>query len=134
MSHWEKLFARADNSGVYSISRNDLLDIEKATARAGLALFRLDLVDVDRKPAFLDTTASALLFPSYFGSNWDALEDCMTDLSWIEATGYVLLIENAENFSRNEPGDWSTARDIFQDVAAYWKNNGIRFFALMAEK
>jgi hypothetical protein len=134
MSPWEPLFALADNSGVYSISRDDLPDIGKAAAQAGLALFRMDLAGVDRKSAFLDTTASALHFPSYFGSNWDALEDCLTDLSWIEATGYVLLIENAEDFSRNEPEEWSTAHSILLDAAAYWRKNGIRFFVMLAEK
>ena len=32
-----------------------------------------------------DGLAEALSFPSYFGHNWNAVDECMTDLSWISA-------------------------------------------------
>lgn len=38
----------------------------------------------------------AMSFPSYFGRNWEALRDCLTDLSWIESSVVVLVINQAE--------------------------------------
>jgi RNAse (barnase) inhibitor barstar len=38
----------------------------------------------------------ALKFPAYFGNNWAALDECITDLEWAPAKGYVLLIKDAE--------------------------------------
>ncbi|WP_406203906.1 MULTISPECIES: barstar family protein [unclassified Streptomyces] len=35
--------------------------------------------------------------PDYFGWNWDALYDCLSDLNWIPATRYILIIEGSEN-------------------------------------
>jgi RNAse (barnase) inhibitor barstar len=35
-------------------------------------------------------------FPSYFGHNWDALDECITDLEWMPGRGYILLIKNAD--------------------------------------
>lgn len=42
--------------------------------------------------ALFDEFAAALQFPDYFGQNWAALEECLADLSWLPAEGYVLLI------------------------------------------
>lgn len=33
-------------------------------------------------------------FPSYFGQNWDAFYDCLSDLSWLDIKG-VLLFHSA---------------------------------------
>lgn len=40
-------------------------------------------------------TSAALQFPSYFGYNWAAFDECLGDLMWLPATGYVLLITDA---------------------------------------
>ncbi|HYG75091.1 MAG TPA: barstar family protein [Planctomycetota bacterium] len=44
--------------------------------------------------------AAALQFPAHFGSNWDALDECLNDLEWLSAgadvSHYVLLISNAD--------------------------------------
>jgi len=45
-----------------------------------------------RKQDLLNTLASELKFPPYFGYNWDALEECLGDLSWLgEQSGIVLI-------------------------------------------
>ena len=38
---------------------------------------------ITSKQALLATLATQLNFPDYFGGNWDALEECMADLSWL---------------------------------------------------
>jgi len=43
--------------------------------------------------ALFDAIAAAFEFPSYFGRNWDALVDCLGDLEWLDANGYVLLVD-----------------------------------------
>lgn len=34
--------------------------------------------------------AHGLSFPDYFGANWDALIDCLSDLSWSNAPDVVI--------------------------------------------
>ena len=42
------------------------------------------------KAALLDELSRELRFPDYFGGNWDALEECIRDLSWIQPGPVVL--------------------------------------------
>lgn len=42
----------------------------------------------------------AFHFPEYFGKNWDALDECLRDLSWIPSKGYVLVVRGSEHLWR----------------------------------
>jgi hypothetical protein len=76
----------------------------------------------------LKNLAVALGFPDWFGHNWDALEDCLTDLSWREATAHVLLIEEAK------PGDdLGVLIDILRSSAESWAARGKPFFAIFLD-
>lgn len=59
------------------------------------------------RAAFLDEAAAALQFPLYFGGNWDAFYDCLTDLSWLRAEAVVLVIADAGHLLEH-----ASARDI----------------------
>jgi len=39
--------------------------------------------------------SKALSFPEYFGSNWDALNDCLGDLGWLAPSGVLLILRDA---------------------------------------
>ena len=69
----------------------------------------------DKAQLLKNHRASALGFPDWFGHNWDALEDCLTDLSWREAPAHVLLIEDPK------PGDdLGVLIDILRSSAESW--------------
>jgi hypothetical protein len=40
---------------------------------------------VETKEALLDELYKGLRLPEYFGENWDALDECIRDLSWLPA-------------------------------------------------
>jgi hypothetical protein len=46
--------------------------------------------------------AAVLQFPDYFGENWAALEECLDDLEWVRAEGFVVLISNVTSVLSNE--------------------------------
>lgn len=45
-----------------------------------------------RKHDLFRALARGLNFPGYFGHNWDALEECLCDLSWLKAPDGIALV------------------------------------------
>ncbi len=88
---------------------------------------RVDLSGCTEKSELLARVAKALGFPAWFGHNWDALADCVTDLGWRPAVGYVLILENAAELQQSQPEVFDTALAIFADAAAAWKARGATF-------
>jgi hypothetical protein len=125
MSKLLQRLSDASRSGVYRASRSD--EILDATQDSTLRVARVDLAGASGKEALMERVARALQFPQWFGGNWDALEDCLTDLSWSDAAGHVLLIEGAEALPGDEGGIFI---DILASAAAWWAERRRPFFAV----
>jgi len=66
--------------------------------------------------------AQALEFPDYFGHNWDALEECLADLEWLPAKGYIILITDAECVLPGDEEEYETFLEILRDAGEAWGN------------
>lgn len=65
--------------------------------------------------------AAALEFPEYFGQNWDALDECLADLSWLPASAYVLLFRDSFQVLADEPNrQLEILLQVLDRVAAEW--------------
>ena len=62
----------------------------------------------------------ALEFPDYCGCDWDALEECLTDLEWLPAKGYVVLITDAQSVIPDDEEGYETLLEILNDVGEAW--------------
>jgi hypothetical protein len=49
------------------------------------------------KSRFFDQLAPALQFPYYFGENWNALWDCIADLSRLKGSSLLVVFDAAEH-------------------------------------
>lgn len=67
--------------------------------------------------------AASLQFPSHFGRNWDAFEDCLTDLDWWhgQQSGYVLYMLHADELLVEEPEPLPIFLDILHSAGEYWR-------------
>ena len=99
----------------------------RLAASLGLDAVRVDLGGCRDKQEFLARTAAALGFPDWFGGNWDALFDCLTDLSWRPAAGYVLILEHAADMRRHAPEALDSALAVLGDAASAWRERGRPF-------
>ncbi|MFF3609680.1 barstar family protein [Streptomyces sp. NPDC002463] len=69
----------------------------------------LDLTGVMDKAALMDRCAVALALPDWFGRNWDALADCLTDLP----EPVTLVVTGWQTYARTHPREWGIAQDVF---------------------
>ena len=63
--------------------------------------------------------ATALDLPDYFGANWDALNDCLRDLSWVKEHTVVLYHQDVPLAAN--PRDRKTYVEILANAASDWK-------------
>jgi RNAse (barnase) inhibitor barstar len=110
-------------SGVYRAARAE--PISQAAQRMRLSLVRIDF---GNKETLLRNFAAALRFPAWFGHNWDALEDCLGDLSWSDAPGHVLLIEGAR-----ASDEFGILLDVLRSSAESWAARGKPFLAVFVD-
>src|SRR5947209_15322277 len=52
--------------------------------------------------------SAALQFPYYFGNNWAAFDECLADLDWLPAKGYILIISEASTLLSEARADRAT--------------------------
>lgn len=118
-------------AGVYRLPQGGAHDLHTAAIANGFAYWHADLQGIQGKDALLQALAQALRFPDWFGNNWDALEDCLTDLAWCPAKGYVLVLSNCGDLAAASRETLELALNILSDAAAYWCKEGIAFWTFV---
>jgi len=118
----------AKRSGAYRVPGSE--EIEDAARGTRLDLAAVDLSGVDDGEALLERLARSLGFPDWFGGNWDALEDCLCDLSWRPGEGHVLVLRGAAELPAEQFG---VLVDVLATCAAYWAEQGRPFFAAFVD-
>ncbi len=91
------------------------------------AEIRIELAGCTDKAELLARFARALHFPHWFGHNWDALSDCLTDLSWLPAPHYRLVLCEPQALRAAAPETLDTALEILAEAAEFWAHSGVAF-------
>lgn len=105
-------------AGIHALPPGGLPSLQTAAAAAGLDVYRIELAGCADKAALLRAIAQALHFPPWFGHNWDALADCLADLSWLDTPQVVAALCNPDTLQHSAPEDYHSALEIFAEAAA----------------
>jgi RNAse (barnase) inhibitor barstar len=127
MSEIAKNLTAAAACGVYHLGCEPY-EIEREAREAGLAFAKMDIGHVHHKEELTGHFATAMSFPAHFGRNWDALRDCLGDLSWMPADGYVVVLEKSKHFGAGHRHDFDTALEVFKGVCDEWRGRGKPFW------
>jgi len=73
--------------------------------------------------AFLKEIGKVFRFPSYYGQNLNALNDCLNDLEWVDKPNYLLIIERSNAFLKNENQETRDhVYDFLERISQQWAN------------
>ncbi len=89
-------------------------------APAGFLMRTIEGKKCRTSSSLLGEFARALSFPEYFGHNWDALEECLADLEWLPAKGYILLITDAHAVLPDDEEEYETLLEVLSDAGEAW--------------
>lgn len=99
---------------------------------AGIRVAEIDGAAIESKQDLMADLSDALSLPDYFGGNWDALDEVLRDLGWLEAKGHVLAVVGAEALRARDPElidgltrSWASA------VEQRWGEQGVPFHLLL---
>ncbi len=123
----------ANKGGVWFLpSHVEPRSVQAGAKRAGFAFFHVEGKNITRKEQLLIHVATALHFPQDFGHNWDALEECLTDLEWVDAEGYVLYYDHIDGLLDAHPDQFETLIEILRDAVAAWKQEDSAMVVLLS--
>ena len=119
-------------SGLFRLSDDaPIKELERLAKQYHYKFFLLDGAEIRGKERFLNHAAAVLSFPDYFGNNWDAFEDCLTDMSWHETDGFLIVYDHFEAFAQHSPDQFKMALEILQDSVEFWRERERAFFVLL---
>lgn len=119
-------------AGVYRV---DEISADRLRAGpGGVSVWVIDGAVANSREGFFRTLAAALKFPEYFGHNWDAVYDCLTDLASADAEPAVLLITGGDQFVSGMGPEWETGERVFADAAEFWQRGDRLLLVLLVSE
>lgn len=90
------------------------------TAKSDLFHTMIDGKDCLSTKALFKTFSKKLAFPDYFGKNWDAFNECINDLEWLDYSQYVVFFKNFEQTLTKNNDELAIFLNIIEEAIQEW--------------
>jgi Barstar (barnase inhibitor) len=124
---WLRDAARA---GVYHLSA-DARELAGAAAASGLMVIYVDIHHAHDKEDFLAEASHAMRFPEMAGASWESFALGLKDLSWIQAKGWVVILEKSKHFCGGHGHEFKDAMAAMSAAADHWRAQGKPFWTFI---
>ena len=77
---------------------------------------------------FFREVSSSMRFPYYFGWNWAAFDECITDLDWLTFSNILIVIDSFDSVFHEENNQQllqNTLIRYLRGAVEYWKSQNI---------
>lgn len=123
--------ADARNSGVYYLPNSQFPHVQAHAKASCRRMLRADLSHCANITSALKELGRALNFPEWYGANFDALNDCLTDEDWQSAEGQVVHIAGLQQLRQEDPQACATLIEVFQAAGEQCREFGLAFWILL---
>ncbi len=127
----EKFIRKADRGGVYYLPASRRTAAEAAAEKAHIRPTLVKILPGMHSVALLKQLGEALNFPDWYGANFDALHDCLTDPDWATRKGRALFLTGTASLHKGDPDGFATLIEVLQAVAGELGRSGTPFWALL---
>lgn len=129
--NYANILTRLEHAGVYHMPLDGAAALVEAGEANGYFVFRVDLAHAGSKHDLLEAIGRAMAFPEWFGHNWDALLDCLADMGWRPAEGYLVILEHCDGIHGRAEADFVQTLQVFEEAANEWREQGIPFWCFV---
>jgi len=70
-------------------------------------------------------------FPASFAGDWSAFAGGLKDLSWLQAKGWVLILEKSKHFCGGHGREFKEAMQAMAEAAEHWRGQHKPFWTLI---
>jgi hypothetical protein len=121
---------KAPAAGIYTLAQAASLETcLSILQQSGCRVFRLEGAKVTTADRYFAALAALFQFPDYFGQNWDAVADCLTDLDWQSGDRIVVVHSDTQAISGID-GDVLTA--VWRSTIEFWQQQGVMVAVVMS--
>lgn len=106
-----------ERAGLYYLPAERRENIGQHARRHGFHFLTADLSACRTTAETLSELGRAFAFPEWYGANFDALLDCLTDSDWLKAPGQILLILGFANLRQSVGEELSTLLEVLATAA-----------------
>jgi RNAse (barnase) inhibitor barstar len=128
----DTLLKNVAQAGIYYLPPLRRIAVEAAAKKHHLPVLIAEIGAHQKIQTTLRQLGSALHFPSWFGANFDALFDCLTDPDWHPpAKGQVILLSGSASLQASAPDDFTTLIEVLQAAADARREAGSALWILL---
>ena len=93
--------------------------LQGIVTQLGYEYIYLNGEEINTSSDFWTQIQDRMNFPSYFGFNWNAVFDCITDLSWYKSKHFFIYYEKFSSFAEQDGEQFVSALKTLKDATLY---------------
>ena len=127
----DALLNDAKQSGLFHATPARRRKFESVAQGLGFAILHARIEQGMSTATTLRELGQAFHFPAWYGANFDALLDCLSDPDWQPANGHLLLIDGLDALRQANPDDFATLIDVLRAAVEARCPTGKPFWILL---